>query len=140
RFRTSLPNGRSMAGWTATRTGRQADPREAEMEQRVAAPRDLREWIERLEAIGQVQRVREEVDPDEEMGAITYMAHQTINAPALLFERIKGCAPGFQALWNPLGSSVDRFALSVGEPTGLAAMDLIQRCKTKFGRTIAPVT
>ena len=108
------------------------------MEQRVAAPRDLRDWIAQLEAIGQVQRIREEIDPNEEMGAITYMAHQTINAPALLFERIKGCAPGFQALWNPLGSSVDRFALSVGEPTGLAVMDLIQRCKTKFSRAIPP--
>ena len=109
------------------------------MEQRVAAPRDLRDWIERLEAVGQVQRIREEVNPDEEMGAITYMAHQTINAPALLFERLKGCPPGFQALWNPLGSSVDRFALSIGEPAGLAVMDLIERCKTKFGRKLAPV-
>jgi 4-hydroxy-3-polyprenylbenzoate decarboxylase len=109
------------------------------MEQRVAAPRDLRDWITQLEAIGQVQRIREEIDPNEEMGAITYMAHQTINAPALLFERIKGCPPGFQALWNPLGSSVDRFALSVGEPGGLGVMDLIQRCKTKFSRAIAPV-
>jgi 4-hydroxy-3-polyprenylbenzoate decarboxylase len=108
------------------------------MEQRVAAPRDLREWIERLEAIGQIQRIREEIDPDEEMGAITYLAHQEINAPALLFEKLKGCAPGFQALWNPLGSSVDRFAMSIGEPTGLSVMDLIQRCKTKFGRALAP--
>ncbi len=104
-----------------------------------APPRDLREWIARVEGIGQLQRVTEEVDWNEEMGAITYMAHQEIGAPALLFERIRGCPPGFQALWNMLGSSVDRLAISVGEPTGLAAMDLIQRCKGKFGRTIPPV-
>jgi 4-hydroxy-3-polyprenylbenzoate decarboxylase len=77
-------------------------------------------------------------DPKFELGGITEVAAGTPECPALLFERIKGCAPGFQALWNPLGSSVDRFALSVGEPTGLAVMDLIQRCKTKFSRAIPP--
>jgi 4-hydroxy-3-polyprenylbenzoate decarboxylase len=102
-------------------------------------PSDLRDWIARVEAIGQLRRITEEVDWNEEMGAITYMAHQEINAPALLFERIRGCPPGFQALWNPIGSSVDRFAIAVGEPTGLTVLDLIQRCKTKFGRTMAPV-
>jgi len=84
-------------------------------------PRDLRDWIERAEAIGQIHRVRAEVDRDE-MGAITYMAHQTIGAPAPLFERIKDCPPGIRALWNMIGSSPDRFALVVGEPTGLPVM------------------
>ena len=103
------------------------------------APRDLREWIMAVEPLGQLQRIKEEVERDEEMAAITYMAHQTINAPALLFERIRGCPPGFWSLWNLIGSSVDRFAISVGEPTGLTVMDLIQRCKTTFGRAIPPV-
>lgn len=103
------------------------------------APRDLRQWIARVEAIGQLQRITEEVDWDEEMGAITYMAHQEIGAPALLFEKIRGCPPGFRALWNLLGSSVDRFAISIGEPTGLTVMELIQRAKTKFTRAIPPV-
>ena len=101
--------------------------------------RDLREWMVRVEAIGQLQRIAEEVDHNEEMGAITYMAHQEIGAPALLFERIRGCPPGFQALWNLLGSSVDRFAISAGEPTGLTVMDLIERCKTKFNRAAGKI-
>lgn len=103
------------------------------------APRDLREWIARVEAIGLLRRITEEVDWNEEMGAITYMAHQQIGAPALLFERILGCPPGFQALWNILGSSVDRFAVSIGEPTGLAVTDIIQRAKTRFTRAVPPV-
>ncbi|MCR4340079.1 MAG: UbiD family decarboxylase, partial [Gemmatimonadaceae bacterium] len=103
-------------------------------------PRDLRDWIDKVEQVGQLQRVTVPVDRDEEMGAITYMAHQTINAPALLFEQIKGCAPGFRALWNPIGSSVDRFALAIGEPTGLGVMEMIQRFKTILGAsTIPPV-
>ncbi len=103
-----------------------------------ATPRDLREWIQRVEAIGQLHRIPEEVDWNEEMGAITYMAHQEIGAPALLFERIRGCPPGFRALWNLLGSSADRFALSIGEPTGLSVMELIERVKAKFTRTVPP--
>ena len=103
------------------------------------APKDLREWIARVEPLGQIQRIKTAVDHDEEMGAITNMAHQQIGAPALLFERIKGCPPGFQALWNMIGSSPDRFALAIGEPSGLTVMELIQRCRTAFNRTIPPV-
>jgi len=73
------------------------------------------------------------------MGAITYMAHQEIGAPALLFESIKGCPKGFRALWNLVGSHPDRFALTVGEPTGLPVMELIRCCKAKFTRSLAPV-
>ncbi len=103
------------------------------------APRDLREWITAVDAIGQLRRIGEEVSRNEEMGAITYMAHQEIGAPALLFEKIKESPRGFRALWNPLGSSVDRFALAIGEPPGLNVMELIRRCKTKFTNPIPPV-
>jgi 4-hydroxy-3-polyprenylbenzoate decarboxylase len=102
-------------------------------------PRDLREWMAAVEAIGQLRRIREPVSRNEEMGAITYLAHQQIGAPALLFETVEESPRGFRALWNPIGSSVDRFALAIGEPTGLGVMDLIRRCKTKFGRPLAPV-
>ncbi|OLC16095.1 MAG: UbiD-type (de) carboxylyase-like protein [Candidatus Rokubacteria bacterium 13_1_40CM_69_27] len=103
------------------------------------APRDLREWIAAVDKIGQLKRITEEVSRNEEMGAITYMAHQEIGAPALLFERIKESPKGFRALWNPIGSSVDRFALAMGEPPGLSVMELIQRCKLKFASPIPPV-
>ncbi len=104
----------------------------------IEAPRDLRDWIARIEAIGQLRRITEPVSRNEEMGAITYLAHQEIGAPALLFERIKESPRGYRALWNPIGSSVDRFALAIGEPAGLSVMRLIERCKTKFGHPIAP--
>ena len=103
-------------------------------------PRDLRDWLARAETIGQIKRITQTVDHDEEMGAITYMAHQEIGAPALMFDSIKGCPKGFRALWNLIGSHPDRFALTVGEPTGLPVMELIRRCKAKFTRSLAPVT
>ncbi len=103
------------------------------------APRDLRDWIAAAERLGQLKRITAPVSRNEEMGAITYMAHQEIGAPALLFENITESPRGFRALWNPIGSSVDRFALAIGEPTGLALMELIRRCKTKLTQPIPPV-
>src|SRR5437879_13318661 len=82
-------------------------------------PRDLRDWLARAETIGQIKRITQTVDHDEEMGAITYMAHQEIGAPALLFESIQGCPKGFRALWNLVGAHPDRVAPPVGSATEL---------------------
>ncbi len=101
-------------------------------------PRDLREYIAAIDKIGQLKRIGAEVSRNEEMGAVTYMYHQRIGAPALLFEKIKDCPPGFSALWNPLGSSIDRFALAIGEPLGLSALELIRRYKERSNREFPP--
>ena len=67
------------------------------------APRDLRDWIHRVEAIGQLRRITEPVSRNEEMGAITYLAHQEIGAPALLFET------------NPMGARLNAlFSSDIG--------------------------
>src|SRR2546428_11059590 len=88
------------------------------------APRDLRDWLAKAEAIGQITRIREPIDWNEEMGALTYMAHQQIGAPAPLFENIKGCPAGYRALWNIIRSSVHRLAPPLAPPPGLPAMGL----------------
>ncbi|MFL5919200.1 MAG: menaquinone biosynthesis decarboxylase [Gaiellaceae bacterium] len=55
----------------------------------MAPPRDLREWIARLEAEGELVRIAAEVDPELE---ITEINDRTVKAggPALLFENVKG--------------------------------------------------
>src|SRR5919198_1052750 len=55
----------------------------------MAPPRDLREWIARLERDGELVRITAEVDPDLE---ITEINDRTVKAggPALLFENVKG--------------------------------------------------
>jgi 4-hydroxy-3-polyprenylbenzoate decarboxylase len=55
----------------------------------VAAPSDLRSWIDLLEREGELVRVSAEVDPDLE---ITEVVDRTVKSggPALLFERPKG--------------------------------------------------
>ncbi|MBI4529477.1 MAG: UbiD family decarboxylase [Deltaproteobacteria bacterium] len=68
------------------------------------AIRDLRDFLTALEGHGELQRVREEVDWDLEMGAITRRCYD-LGAPAALFERIKDYPTGFRALGAPLGQS-----------------------------------
>src|SRR5437899_11958067 len=75
-------------------------------------PRDLRDWLARAETRGQTKRITQTVDHDEAMGAITYMAHQEIGAPALPCASITGCPTGIRALWHPRGSHRDRFGLA----------------------------
>src|SRR5919198_1217787 len=55
----------------------------------MAPPRDLREWIARLERDGELVRITAEVDPELE---ITEINDRTVKAagPALLFENVKG--------------------------------------------------
>ena len=55
--------------------GRGAEPAAAGATQ---GPRDLRDWLARVERIGQLRRIKAEVGRREEMGAITYLAHQEI--------------------------------------------------------------
>jgi 4-hydroxybenzoate decarboxylase subunit C len=52
--------------------------------------KDLRSFIDALEAAGELVRIQEEVDPNQE---ITIIQHRVLAAqgPALLFEKVKGC-------------------------------------------------
>jgi 4-hydroxy-3-polyprenylbenzoate decarboxylase len=100
----------------------------------------LREFLEAIESIGQLRRIDAEVSRDEEMGAITYLYHQKPGAPALMFESIGGCPPGFRALWNQLGSSSERLALAMGEAPQSTTRELIDHFRRRMNSRITPVT
>jgi 4-hydroxy-3-polyprenylbenzoate decarboxylase len=72
---------------------------------------DLRDFIEKLESLGELKRVSIEVDPYLE---ITEICDRTLRAggPALLFERVKGSE--FPLLGNLFGTP-RRVALGMGE-------------------------
>jgi UbiD family decarboxylase len=61
---------------------------------------DLRAFLARLDADGQLLRVRREVDPRFELPAVTKRIQQTTNLP-VLFERVRGTA--FRVLSNAYG-------------------------------------
>lgn len=52
--------------------------------------KDLREFLQTLEAEGQLLRVKEEVSPEPDIGAAGRAAANQKNGPAILFEKVKG--------------------------------------------------
>jgi UbiD family decarboxylase len=102
---------------------------------------DLREWLSRVEAIGELTRVSQPVDRDEEMSAISYLVAKQQPSPAVLFERPRGFdkSPiGAKMLWNILGPSVKRVALTLEEPADTPTVELIRRVKDKLRRRLSP--
>jgi 4-hydroxy-3-polyprenylbenzoate decarboxylase len=108
-----------------------------------AAPvRDLRDWLQRVEALGELVRVTQPVDRDEEMSAIGYLAAKQQPSPAVLFAHPRGfeSSPfGASLLWNILGPSLKRVALTLEEPPDTPAVELIRRVKDKLKRRLAPL-
>jgi len=99
---------------------------------------NLRDWLDRVNGLGELKVITEEVDWDEELAAITYMAAKRIGGPALLFDNIKDSPKGFRILSNILGSSQRRIALALGFPLQLTTRDMIKRTKDIFNRRIPP--
>src|SRR6478672_575223 len=91
----------------------------------------LRDYIARLQALGELQEIDVEVDWNLEMGAIIRRSYE-LRAPAPLFNRIKGIEPGFRVLGAPAGlsrqpgRSLVRVALSLGFPATATAQELIE--------------
>jgi 3-polyprenyl-4-hydroxybenzoate decarboxylase len=47
---------------------------------------DLRDWLWRVDQLGELVCISEPVDPIEEMGAVTYLVAKQSPSPAVLFE------------------------------------------------------
>jgi UbiD family decarboxylase len=102
---------------------------------------DLRQWLSSVDQIGELVCVDQPVDPIEEMGAVTYLVAKQSPSPAVLFEKARGfeSSPlGARLLWNILGPSIRRIALTMEEPAETAALELIYRVKNKMQQRIPP--
>src|SRR3990170_4258148 len=102
---------------------------------------DLREWLAQVDQIGELVRVDKPVDRDEEMSAISYLVAKQEPSPAVLFERARGFdrSPiGAQLLWNVLGPSIRRIALTLEGPADTPTAGLIRRVKDKLKRRVLP--
>ena len=98
---------------TAKKNSTQAAP----MKDSPAEPiQDLRDWLERVDEMGELVRIKEPVDCTEEMGAIGYLVAKQTPSPAILIEKTKGyenSPVGAMHLWNILGPSLKRIALTL---------------------------
>lgn len=102
---------------------------------------DLRDWLARVDAMGELVRVTDAVNRDEEMSAIAYLVAKQPSSPAVLFE----CAEGFEdspvgarLLWNILGPSLARVALTLEERPDTPTLELIRRTRDKLKLRIPP--
>jgi 4-hydroxy-3-polyprenylbenzoate decarboxylase len=105
--------------------------------------KSLREYIDALAALGEVQPIDTEVDWHLELGAITRRCYE-LRAPAPLFNRIKGIEPGFRVLGAPAGLSrqsgltLARVALSLGLPPRTTARALVEALASAHDRAPIP--
>lgn len=104
-----------------------------------AVPQDLREWLGRVAEAGELVVVDAEVDWDQEMAAITYLVTRRPGAPALLFRRVRGYEDRGSCLWNVLGSSLRRLAITLGAPEDASALQLVGHVRGLFQRKLPPV-
>lgn len=105
------------------------------------SPYDLREWLVEMEQHGQLLAIDEEVDIDEEMGAITYLVARTPGRESILFKKPSGDETGFEVslLWNLIGPSLKRCALTFGLPGDTTVLELTRHLAERFGTALPTI-
>jgi UbiD family decarboxylase len=102
---------------------------------------DLRQWLARVEEIGELLNIKRSVSCDEEMSAISYLVAKQNPSPAILFESVSGYKESpmkAKLLWNILGPSLRRIALTLEEPPDTPTVELIRRVKDKLKQRTPP--
>ncbi len=94
--------------------------------------KDLRDWLERVEALGELQTITD-VDWNLEIGAIAEMIYHARpeNPPALLFDGIKGYDKGFRVL-SGMTNSPRRLALTLGFGRCETAMEVVKAYRDRM--------
>jgi UbiD family decarboxylase len=91
--------------------------------------KDLREWMEKVDAMGELKRV-EGADWETEIGGITDLYQQKPGSAALLFDKVPGYPEGFRVLSNSC-MSLKRIAFSLELPTDCSPMELVHHWQAK---------
>jgi UbiD family decarboxylase len=105
--------------------------------------KSLREHIDQLKTLGEIQEIDVEVDWNLEMGAIIRRSYE-LQAPAPLFNKIKGIEPGLRVLGAPAGLSrqrgmnLVRIALSLGLPASASAREIIEALASAHKKLAIP--
>jgi UbiD family decarboxylase len=105
--------------------------------------KSLREYIEVLKSLGEIQEIDKEVDWSLEIGAITRRVYET-SAPAPLFNSIKGIKNGFRVLGASGGTSrqqglyLSRVAVSLGLDPRSTGQEMIAALAAARGRKGIP--
>jgi len=95
---------------------------------------DLRDWIDRVESIGELLRVSG-ADWNLEIGAVAEMIYRARpgNSPAILFENIPGYSSDFRILTG-VTNSPRRLALTLGLPLSKHPLDVVRAYRDRMKR------
>ncbi|MBI4495110.1 MAG: UbiD family decarboxylase [Chloroflexi bacterium] len=96
---------------------------QAAMSQQRTSYRDLREWLQRVDALGELRHLSG-VGWEEDIGRITEMLQHTDGAPAVLFDEVPGYPKGYRVLVNAQGER-PRLAVTLGLPSNIGALELM---------------
>ncbi len=87
---------------------------------------DLREYVERLEREGELARVKKEVDPTHELGAVCKTAHEK-GRKALWFERVRGSG---MPVVTELMTTFNRIAIALETERQDLFAEVVERTKS----------
>jgi UbiD family decarboxylase len=90
--------------------------------------RDLREYLAAADELGDLKTI-EDADWNLEIGCITELSAEK-HGPILLFDKIQGYPQGFRVVTNFLASP-QRFALAMGLPLDMPALEILRAWKKK---------
>jgi len=93
--------------------------------------KDLRDWIDQVDKIGELRRVRN-ATWQEDIGMITEVVGHTRGSPAVLVDEIPGHAPGERVLSNSF-HSLKRIALTLGLPLEADVWTLLKLWRERIG-------
>jgi 4-hydroxy-3-polyprenylbenzoate decarboxylase len=101
---------------------------------------DLRAWIDDLEERNDLQRIRAQVDWDEEIGAINREVSSR-SGPALLFENITDHKNTFcRRLFTNGTGTRERVCRFIGVSESTSYRDMVAVFKDRFSRPVKPIT
>lgn len=95
---------------------------------------DLRQWIQRCEELGELRRIKAEVDWDLELSHIAKLNEER-GGPALLFEKVKGYAT---PVLTSACTTTRRLALIMGAPLESTLVDLMREWVRRGENKIPP--
>src|SRR5207253_9961261 len=98
-------------------------------EQAPAQARDLRDWLQDIEQLGELQRV-EGADWDLEIGGISELNYRRRPPAALLFDHIKGYPPGYRLRTGSVASP-RRIGATLRMGTDLTDRQLVEGLRGK---------
>lgn len=99
--------------------------------------RDLREWLEQVERLGELRRI-DGADWDLEIGAIADMARkESKTPPCILFDSIQGYPRGHRLALGLL-NSIKRLALTTGMPVDLPTMEFVRLWRERI-KALKPI-